>query len=412
MYTEERAELERLRAKNKRLKAGLKRQKAEIRRLEARKKMQDAQIRQHDDLVARMRTMLGIGAEVLEMIEKPDLKNLMFPNPARKESRARIHDVIVRGLDGMLADGEDLHEITGYTAGELRHMLDGFTKAVMADESRPLFNGGPGERGINRCKMKMEHLLIMVLFHARIGPEQACLAAAFNTDHETAARNLAYAMSAYLHVVESPEGIVARLMDALDRGAYGEVERELPGLALFITSARIPCELPDDDDDQLGNLIEQARKGCYDELVVSGGRHIIGAVEAPPAGTGIEALEQYMSDKGGYLERLTRPLPDGRRWTIVAGAGFQRLERLLPWADVITPHKKLRRRAVSLQQREHNRMLADGRKSAEQMTREIKKFKLACGPAYENFGTGEMLQLTAGMVNSHMDWNAGTDSGR
>ncbi|ABK78657.1 hypothetical protein CENSYa_2054 [Cenarchaeum symbiosum A] len=246
--------------------------------------------------------------------ENPDLKDLLqVPAGA---SPGDNNDAIFRRLDDAISDSITLDRLIGFPTDGFQHILAGFTKEIMGDESRPLFRDDTH----GRSGPKISHLLLMVLMDVRGGPVQSGMEAIFNVDHDTAREYLKYGKSMCTKVLETPDKIVARIMDGLEREEYDEVERLAPEFTLLVGFKEMEFTLEDGTPKTVNVLFIITMR----DLILEGW-------QIPQDCTdNMDAFGRYVSGEGRYLEKMTRQMPDGRRWTISHDIDDCGILKLLP----------------------------------------------------------------------------------
>ncbi|ABK78182.1 hypothetical protein CENSYa_1562 [Cenarchaeum symbiosum A] len=261
-----------------------------------------------------------------------------------KESAAELRDKLMGTLDSMLADPPLMYRATSCKPGGFEHILAGFAEEVMNDQSRPIFRGGPE-------RMELRHLLLIILLYLRGASVLGVLAVLFGVKPGDASAYLDYAMNACQRSVLTPEKFAARLMGMISDGRYDDLERAAPGLRLHVGRMEIPYR---ETGGRAGDLGFAA---AHDAIIVcTSGALVVAMAGISPGRSPLEALAGYMSGEGSYLGKLVRPLPDGRRWTLIPDESFL--------GDLGSP---------------------DG--------------------GYERaYKAGDAFDLSNGMINSHMEW--------
>ncbi|ABK78183.1 hypothetical protein CENSYa_1563 [Cenarchaeum symbiosum A] len=254
------------------------------------------------------------------------LKNISFADPDTRAQKA------AEKLTMVIGDPPSLKLLTGRSTGEFAGILEGFGEAIKNDGSRPVFRGDPDSM-TDETGMQTAHLLLFLLAEPRVGPAGDGLAAAFGMEPGAAEGHLEYGRSILAGLPASREGLPARIMDAIHRGAYGEAERLAPDFMLLF-SMRQTSYNPGDDSIGHHAVPPDAPGRPYTLLtILTRGLDLVDAWAVPEGDSRISILEGYLKGDGAYLLEMTRPMPGGR-WQIVYGAGLEGMEEMFPGVAV------------------------------------------------------------------------------
>ncbi|ABK78659.1 hypothetical protein CENSYa_2056 [Cenarchaeum symbiosum A] len=290
--------------------------------------------------------------------KNPYLENLIKECYAGGAPAVRMRRRAAISLDTVLDEPAEVERLTGRKMEDFLDIQVRLQGKMMSDRSRPIF------RDDHRCisdestGLEIGHLLLMLLMEPRGGPVQDGLAAIFNMDGNTASEYLEYGRSVLKKVLTAPEAAPAepdwelsdsdwshdRIMDALHRGAYDEVERIAPDLFLLVSMQKTFYDPEDEHWGQHAVPPDSPDRPYHLLTIITRAFETIDAWAVPQDHISrLKAFKKYLEGDGRYLKELTRRLPDGRRWKIVYGGNLGGMEELFPEADVEPINKPQKR---------------------------------------------------------------------
>ena len=295
-------------------------------------------------------------------------KNLTAGDRRRIERNGRRARSITRseaGSEGsaliwkILRNEKYLRIMTGMMPPMYLEFEAGFVARALRGRHGPLFRDNRW-RPRGRRRLDPRQVLVAYLVWMRAGMAEDGLGAYLGMDRPVVSRYLCIARDVLGYNNLNPSGISRAI-----RGARSirDVQRWIPGGMLYCDGASVEVARPAGGRRGRGSRPGRGRRSITFPVAASDDGLVIGLGAAGPGGVrGAGAVGKGLPDWGRWSGYMRDPgTPDGRRFTVWAGPGYEGLAKVLRGADVNSPYKKPRGEGLPAWQKRHDRWLAGSR---------------------------------------------------
>ena len=266
-------------------------------------------------------------------------------------------------FDGVISGESSLHSATLCSKEEFQYILERTAVHAAASGDMPLFRddesraSDPG----NRCKLCLQHALLMALIRKKDNPTQGTLQAIFGVDQTSVCRYLKVMDRVLVAVFPTARNISKDIAECKTREEFKRIVPGPDGGDVIADGTHCPVRHP--SEKTLRRMIYSGKKKrfTYNTAVYTNTDGIIiGMSRSSVGSTGdITLLREDPMPFGKWAESMKdASTPNEDRIRLWVDRGYQGTDKDLPGADLMIPHKKSKNhRILTAEQKEHNHMV-------------------------------------------------------
>ena len=371
-------------------------------------------------------------------------------------------------FDGIISDESSLHSATLCSMEEFQYILERVEAYATASGKMPLFYddksraSDPG----NRCKLRLRHVLLMVLIRKKDNPTQGTLQAIFRVDQTSVSRYLQVMDSILADVLPTAENISKEISKCKTKKEFKkrvptaalptaenaskdmaecktkvEFNKSVPAAALYTAentskdmaecktkvefNKSVPgpgggdlfmdgthCHVQRLSEKTLRRMRYSGKKKMFTNntnVYTNADGIIIGISKSSVGSTSdITLLREDPMPFGKWEESMhDESLPEEDRIRIWVDKGYLGTAKDLPGTNLMIPHKRSKNhRVLNAEQKEHNHLVNSTRVRVEHSIGRIKRYARLTDPYDGTIGQfNREFNVITGLVNLHLLWD-------